>query len=184
MLNQTKLAPMFKPNRRLQETLLNPLFNLLLWGALATVLPGCGSNNATKDAPSPGTFSDVYQNYLGTPECTSCHVPGDTAATQAGVNLDFSSQANAYASLVTNSATDTVMGGSEPAACKGIPLVTAGNPSASYLVAIAISSYNQTSNFNGQGCTPDNTHLTSNWGASDAMASSITTWIQNGAQNN
>jgi hypothetical protein len=119
-------------------------------------------------------FTAVYQT-LNSNNCIGCH-SSTGAATAAGVQLDFSSQALAYATLTTK----TVTGTSSSGICAGVPIIVAGNASSSYLVAVLIASAAHT-NFYKSGCTPYNGHL-SDTNISPADQQAIMNWIQNGAK--
>lgn len=156
-----------------------------LWGlvaiALAVALPaalGLLLNGCSKsEGPKSGTFGNVYANTLST-TCRSCHQPGGTAYASYNVLLDFSSQNNAYSTLLNR----TVSGSSSVGTCGGIRIVSPSAPTSSYLAAVTVSSYS-TSNFAGvSGCTPLNSHLTA-YPLSSSEQTSLIAWINAGAPN-
>lgn len=166
----------------MKKTLSSRLWNpsrILKWLApvavvgILAVLPQCG----TKTSAPSGTFTAVYTNTLST-ACGSCHLPGGSAAAD-GVKLDFSTQATAYSTLVgTTVAANDVVG-----TCGGVKLVAPSSPATSYLVGTLITSYGGTAfeTATGTSCVPYAGHSVN---LSADEESSLTAWIQNGAQNN
>ena len=152
----------------------------LLVAGLAFLLSRCGTNSST---PTPGTFTAVYQNTLGSASCTQCHVSGGA---NNGSKLDFSTQANAYSTL--NPGIATVSGSVAAAgACKSAVLVAKNSPNNSYLLAVIVSDYatlnGATNNVGVTGCTPYSL-AQHNVNVSAAEEASIVQWIQAGAPNN
>lgn len=146
---------------------------MALPAALGLLLNGCSQS----EGPKSGTFGNVYANTLST-TCRSCHQPGGTAYSSYNVLLDFSSQNNAYSTLLGR----TVSGTSSVGTCGGIRIVSPSAPTSSYLAAVTVSSYN-TSNFAGvNGCTPLNSHLTA-YPLSASEQTSLIAWINAGAAN-
>ena len=142
--------------------------------ALALALSGCGKK---EESFTSGTFTAVYNQTIKGQNCNECHVPGGSAA-NVGVGLDFTSQATAYQTLVSE-----MVSGAGSSGCSALKIVVAGSPSTSYLVPVLISSY-ATNGFGGQtGCQPINTHH-SLVNLSTDEQSSLIAWIQGGAQNN
>lgn len=130
----------------------------------------------SKSSTTPGTFTDVYTNSLST--CTQCHVSTITAA-QDGAALDFSTQTNAYNSLMNHVVSGSVAKGT----CGSVELVVPSTPANSYLLAVLFTDYNTNFASHNSGCTPYAAHLQDQH-LSSAEESSMVQWIQNGAQNN
>jgi hypothetical protein len=150
---------------------------VVLITALVT-LARCGKSPTTAATTTPGTFTDIYTNTLST-ACIQCHVPGGSAAAD-GVTLDFSTQANAYTTLTTGLVED----GSTKPKCPNVKLVTSGNPTGSYLLAVLVSNFYTGTSFDGvSGCTPNTAHIQLT-AINASEQSSITTWIQGGLLNN
>ncbi len=150
------------------------LVGLLMSGLLVSFLMAGG---CTKKKDDGVPFTTVYANTIGT-TCTECHVPGG-AATSDGVQLDFTTQVTAYATLTTLNTT----GASSTGICGGVKIVTASSVENSYLAGVLIEGYH-TNNFAGvSGCLPYSAHLTDQ-SLTDAEKSAIVSWIQHGALNN
>src|SRR4051812_10536331 len=96
---------------------------------LALTLVHCGK--IADSTPASGTFGSVY-NTLKT-ACIECHVPGGNGASN-GEKLDFTTQATAYATLVTTSPT-ALSGG---AACSTVKIVVPSNSTYSYLIGVLV----------------------------------------------
>jgi hypothetical protein len=110
--------------------------------------------------------------------CIECHVPTGAATVNNGVQLDFSTQALAYQTLTAKKVTGSTSSG----ICPNVSIVTAGDPTKSYLAAVLFAKYNAT-NFAGvSGCSPYSVHL-QDQNISDAEQTSIINWITNGAKN-
>lgn len=154
-----------------------PVMALTLAASLA-LLSGCG-DTGTKTATTATTFTELYNNTLKVSvTCKGCHISGG-AGTTAGAALDFSTQALAYSTLTQS----TVAGGSSVGTCSSVRIVTASDPTRSYIVGMFVTSY-QTANFGGKsGCTPINTHSTAGY-MSAAEQSALLSWINAGAPNN
>jgi hypothetical protein len=154
-------------------------FNFLLLAGLVLILARCGNNSG----PASGTFGNVYQNTLSK-ECVQCHQPGSSQGFNAGTHLDFSTQAQAYATL-TSGSTSKVSSTDAATGCPGVAIVVASNPSASYLTATLFSDQAAKYQSSPAGCTSPYNHITTqNINLSTDEENSIVTWIQNGAQNN
>jgi len=126
--------------------------------------------------PAP-TFTELYTDVIQKTGCADCHTPGGSG-TLAGVQLDFSTQAQAYSTLLNKSVTGTTSVG----ICSGVAIVTEGRPESSYLAAVLIPSY-QISDFGGvSGCTPLNTHTEEQY-LTSAQQTQIEKWISAGANN-
>ena len=115
----------------------------------------------------PGTFSDVYKNTLsGT--CLGCHDGTDPQKS----NLDFSTQATAYATLVGT----TVTGDQSSAACGSQTLVSASSPDTSYMLATLFDDYRT-------AFTACDAYVHETVSITDSQKSSMVDWITNGAAN-
>jgi hypothetical protein len=125
-----------------------------------------------------GTFSDIYQNVLQG-ACGDCHSPSGSAWGDDKVALDFSSQAQAYQTLLSN----TVSGRSRAQDCAGVKEIDPGHPETSYFAAVLIASYSQSAFAGVAACEPYKIHL-NDQSIADEEKNSITVWIQNGALNN
>lgn len=155
--------------------------------ALLLILASCSDNHrsrrGTVDANNPSalmfanSFSQIYASTLST-ACIACHQPGASASADYGVELDFSSQSSAYATLQGTVASATSRG-----QCGGVRIVAPGSPANSYLLAEVAQSYTS-SNFGGVGgCTPAAVHYSA-LNLSQEQISAIADWIQAGAPNN
>lgn len=142
------------------------------------VLSSCGPQPETSTTPASGTFGSVYASFRSN-NCIDCHSPGGAAYANNGVQLDFSTQANAYTTLIAKNVT----GATSASICAGVKIVASANPSNSYLEAVLNQSYYRT-NFAGvSGCTPYNVHLQDTHLTTSELTS-LTSWIQSGAANN
>ena len=156
-------------------------FLLLLSLSTALLLHGCGSKDSSSTTAASGTFTNVYTTVLST-ACIECHKPTGAATLQDNVKIDFSTQALAYSTLVTGS--PTVHGASSVGTCANAKLVTPSTVATSYLAGTLFSTYDVNNFAQISGCTPYAGHLAMTLGITTDQQTSITTWIQNGAQNN
>jgi hypothetical protein len=154
------------------------LLRFALFSVFLMALVDCGSNNSSTDSngTSPN-FTSIYSTILS-PLCVQCHQPGG-AAVQQGVNLDFTSQASAYQGLTTSHVSSI----NESGTCGSVPLVSAGNPSASYLLAVVAQAYNIPNFAGANGCTPLASHIENGY-VNQSQAGAIAAWIHQGAPNN
>ena len=119
---------------------------------LPFILSRCGTNSST---PASGTFGSVYVA-LTTSNCTICHVPTGSATKQYGTQLDLSTKATAYTTLLTK----TVTGAQSKTKCGNVKLVSQGNAKNSYLAAVLFNDYGSVNNFAGvPNCAPITTHF-------------------------
>lgn len=145
-----------------------PRIALTLFAAmyLASCSQGGGSGTTTQ------TFSSLYSNTFS--GCKQCHSPNGSA-TASGTKLDFTTSTTAYNTLV-----GTKTKSPSNLDCASLTMVISGSSQTSYLTALFDTSL-QNGNFNGTNCRPENTHISY---ISQSDLSSITAWINQGAQNN
>ena len=142
--------------------------------AAVVLLSRCGN----VAGPTPGTFTAVYTNTLKS-ACIECHVPTGSATRDNKCTIDFTSQTTAFNTLTTGLVVGTVSKGT----CGTMSLVTALNPSKSYLTGVLFSDY-VSQNFGGvTGCTPYPLSV-HNQNLSADEKSSMLKWITDGAKNN
>lgn len=139
-----------------------------------TVLALAGCQKETINSSS--TFTTVYQT-LST-ACIECHKPGTAATDSNQVQLNFTTQALAYSTLMAGNVNGILTRGS----CPSVKLVSVGVPGSSYLVGTINQSY-ASSSFGGvSGCTPYNVHY-STLNLSTTQQNAIIAWIADGAKN-
>ncbi len=146
----------------------------LVLASATLLLTNCSK---TADTSQPGTFTSVYNQVLNQSTCVSCHSAGG-AGPQAGTSLDFTSKDSAYNTLTTKYASGLAAGN----ACGSVRIIAAGNPQNSYFMGTLFSDYRRNNFAGATGCMPADHTQTVNLTADEK--SSITQWIQNGAQNN
>ncbi|MGK5083388.1 hypothetical protein WDW37_08775 [Bdellovibrionota bacterium FG-1] len=149
---------------------------LFLILGLALLMMSCGQVASVTPDPVTANFSSIYSHLFKT-ACIECHVPTGAATVAKGVQLDFTTQALAYATLTSGSvaAIDSV------GKCPSVKLVVTGQVASSYLAGVLIQDYFK-DNFAGvTGCTPYNVHLSDQNLTADEKTA-IVSWIQNGAK--
>jgi len=158
------------------------VLSFVLGIAAAILLSNCSgtSPDTTASLPNPnaqsGTFGSVY-NMIYSKGCIECHKPGGLATVDNNVQLDFSSQSNAYGTLLAGG----VHGATSTGTCSAVSLVNTTTPAYSYILAEVVPGYSQ-ANFGGvANCTPWAGHTAA---LTSAEQTSLLTGIQNGAQNN
>ncbi len=146
--------------------------------ALPIILTHCNPKDSLKTSNIQPSFSSIYENVLSK-NCVGCHEPQGMGTVQ-GAQIDFSSKAIAYQTLTSSYSSGTASNSSGQ--CSSVPLVSAGHPESSYMLATLFTDYHH-SNFGINGCTP---HSPSAHGATvdSSEKDAIVNWIQNGAQNN
>lgn len=148
--------------------------SVVVFVAVLFVLARCGNKTS---GPASGTFGHVYQT-IKTSNCVECHNPTGAAKKDSGVDLDFTTQATAFAGLSAN----VVTGATSKTICLNVKLVTAGDVTKSYVAAVLISDYNK-DNFGGKaGCKPYTVHLQDTNLRADEKTS-LVNWITAGAKN-
>ncbi len=123
------------------------------------------------------TLTSVYTNIFQ-PQCARCHQPGGSAF-EAGATVDFSSQGQAFATLIGAKVAATDVSGT----CGSVNLVSPGSAATSYVVATTIASY-YSNPFVSGSCAPYSHVNTGSVALSDADAANLTGWINSGAANN
>lgn len=142
--------------------------------ALAAATAGCETSAATGD-----DFTQAYDSYLN--KCASCHAPnaaGKTTGTES--SLDFSTVDTARATLKGSAKGLT----GNQAACNDVPLVVAGKPEQSLVMAALDADVRKNFDIAGKaGCDVDGvSDMTIRVGGPDADAiSKLRTWIADGA---
>ncbi len=148
------------------------LLHCASWAMLAVT--GCSQ------LQSDSTFTAIYKNTIeGSAECISCHSPTGSATALDGVQLDFSTQSQAYLTLTSKK----VNGATARGTCGSVSIVSSGSPESSYLMGILFSDYG-TNDFAGvSGCLPVTTHY-SILNLTSSEKTAISQWISEGALNN
>ena len=161
------------------------LLKLVLFFALSLFFINCSSDKeetaTDKEESATPSFTSLYNNVFGTTNCASCHQPGGQAFDTDGVELDFSTQANAYNTLTSKNVT----GATSIGTCNGVAIVASAATN-SYLAAVLYDDY-ATSSFGGvASCTPysarrQDANLSS---LASQYKSTLIDWINAGAPNN
>lgn len=182
-----------KNQKRISVTSIRISAALSLVAISLLVLTNCSkqNNNAPSDTSIAGdsqgltaialapTYSSLYANVFSK-RCAECHRPGGSA-NSAGAQLDFSSAASGYSTMVNQS----VSGITSASVCSSAKIVV-GNVNSSYILATFFSGYGLGSNNWGgiAGCTPyDHTAFQTSV-PSGAEKSALIQWISSGAANN
>jgi hypothetical protein len=140
-------------------------------------LTHCGK--VTDTSPASGTFGSVYQS-MQNQNCVRCHAPSVSSSLAGGSSFDASTQAKAYATLVSQavSATDVV------SSCGSVMLVKPSSPATSYLLATLVPDTYWSADFGQTGCSPYKNGQHDVVSLSSDETTSYVSWIQNGALDN
>lgn len=140
----------------------------------AVLVSYCGTKEEKK---VEAKFSSIYANALT--GCATCHKPGTEVYTNKVKNLDMSSQAAAYTSLML-----TMEAPTQKPLCSDNKFVKAGDASNSILVAVFDESVRTAFPANNSGCAPIAASEMGAGAVSAETLAAVKQWINEGAANN